>query len=260
MLNHFLKDKPAKLFIFFTAFFVANALIAECIGGKIFSLESTFGQHPLNLTLFGEKGLGLSLTCGVILWPLELVITDIINDFYGPKAVRRISYIAVTFIAYAFIMFYGAMSLPAAGFWPGSQVNNGVPNMNAAFNSVFGQGMWIIVGSLIAFLVSQVVDVTVFHQIKKRTGEKKIWLRATGSTLVSQLVDSFIVLFIAFYIGQGWSIQRVLAICLVNYAYKFVVAILLTPVIYLVHNAITKYVGHATAKQMELVAMGKQEE
>lgn len=260
MLNHFLKDKPAKLFIFFTAFFVANALIAECIGGKIFSLESTFGQHPLNLTLFGEKGLGLSLTCGVILWPLELVITDIINDFYGPKAVRRISYIAVTFIAYAFIMFYGAMSLPAAGFWPGSQVNNGVPNMNAAFNSVFGQGMWIIVGSLIAFLVSQVIDVTVFHQIKKRTGEKKIWLRATGSTLVSQLVDSFIVLFIAFYIGQGWSIQRVLAICLVNYAYKFVVAILLTPVIYLVHNAITKYVGHATAKQMELVAMGKQEE
>ncbi len=228
MLNHFLKDKPAKLFIFFTAFFVANALIAECIGGKIFSLESTFGQHPLNLTLFGEKGLGLSLTCGVILWPLEFVITDIINDFYGPKAVRRISYIAVTFIAYAFIMFYGAMSLPAAGFWPGSQVNNGVPNMNAAFNSVFGQGMWIIVGSLIAFLVSQVVDVTVFHQIKKRTGEKKIWLRATGSTLVSQLVDSFIVLFIAFYIGQGWSIQRVLAICLVNYTYKFVVAILLS--------------------------------
>lgn len=260
MLNNFLKDKPAKLFIFFTAFFVANALIAECIGGKIFSLESTFGQHPLNLTLFGEKGLGLSLTCGVILWPLEFVITDIINDFYGPKAVRRISYIAVTFIAYAFIMFYGAMSLPAAGFWPGSQVSNGVPNMNAAFNSVFGQGMWIIVGSLIAFLVSQVVDVTVFHQIKKRTGEKKIWLRATGSTLVSQLVDSFIVLFIAFYIGQGWSIQRVLAICVVNYAYKFVVAILLTPVIYFVHNGITKYVGHATAKQMELVAMGKEEE
>ena len=101
MLNNFLKDKPAKLFIFFTAFFVANALIAECIGGKIFSLESLFGQQPLNLTLFGEKGLGLSLTCGVILWPLEFVITDIINDFYGPKAVRRISYIAVTFIAYA---------------------------------------------------------------------------------------------------------------------------------------------------------------
>lgn len=257
MLNNFLKDKPAKLFIFFTAFFVANALIAECIGGKIFSLEQVFGQHPLNLTLFGEKGLGLSLTCGVVLWPLEFVITDIINDFYGPKAVRRISYIAVTFIAYAFLMFYVAMSLPAAGFWPGSQAAHGVPDMNAGFNAVFGQGLWIIVGSLVAFLVSQVVDVTVFHQIKKRTGEKKIWLRATGSTLVSQLVDSFIVLFIAFYIGQGWSIQRVLAICMVNYAYKFIVAIVLTPLIYIVHNAIKNYVGPAAAHEMELAAMGK---
>lgn len=260
MLHSILKDKPAKLFIFFTAFFVANALIAECIGGKIFSLEQTFGLQPFSFTLLGESGLGLSLTCGVILWPLEFVITDIINDFYGPKAVRRISYIAVTFIAYAFIMFYVAMSLPSAGFWPGSQAAKGVPDMNAAFNSVFGQGLWIIVGSLVAFLVSQVVDVTVFHQIKKRTGEKKIWLRATGSTLVSQLVDSFIVLFIAFYIGQGWSIQRVLAICMVNYAYKFVVAILLTPVIYIVHNGIRKYVGAATAKKMELIAMGKEEE
>ncbi len=256
MLSNFLKDKPAKLFIVFTAFFVANALIAECIGGKIFSMEAVFGQQPFDWTLFGESGLALSLTAGVILWPLEFVITDIINDFYGPKAVKRISYIAVAFIAYAFVMFYMAMALPAAGFWPGTGVSKGVPDMNNAFNAVFGQGLWIIVGSLVAFLVSQFVDVAVFHQIKKRTGEKKIWLRATGSTLVSQLVDSFIVLFIAFYIGQGWSIQKVLAICLVNYAYKFIVAIALTPVIYLVHEGIIKYVGVERSREMREEAMG----
>jgi hypothetical protein len=249
-------SRPTQLLIVITAFFVANALIAECIGGKIFSLEGVFGLKPADFSLLGEDHLAISLTAGVILWPLEFVITDIVNEFYGPKIVRRISYIAVTFIAYAFIMFYMAIHLPAAGFWPATAVDKGVPDMNLAFSAVFGQGLWIIVGSIIAFLVAQVVDVAVFHKIKKITGEKKIWLRATGSTVVSQLVDSFIVLFIAFYIGQGWSMQKVLAICLVNYIYKFVVAILLTPVIYFCHGVITRYVGKERAAEMRQEAMG----
>ena len=257
MSTNFLKDRPTKILLFITAFFVANALIAECIGGKIFSLEKTLGFAPLNFTLFGESGLGLSLTCGVLLWPLEFVITDIINEFYGPKVVRRISYTAVILISYAFIMFYVAMGVPGADFWYGTGMQDGVPDMGKAFNMIFGQGMWIIVGSLVAFLVSQVVDVFVFHRIKKATGEKKMWLRATGSTAVSQLVDSFIVLFIAFYIGKGWTMQKVIAISLVNYAYKFTVAVLLTPLIYAIHNGIEKYVGKPVARQMQLTAMGK---
>ncbi|MGB4842894.1 MAG: queuosine precursor transporter [Ferruginibacter sp.] len=260
MIHTILKDKPTKIFVVFTAFFVANALIAESIGTKIFSLEKLFGQQPLSFTLFGESGLGLSLTCGVLLWPLEFVMTDIINEYYGPKAVRRISYIAVGLIMYAFLMFYVAMGVPAADFWFGSGVQDGIPDMSKAFNGIFGQGMWIIFGSLIAFLVSQIVDVTVFHKIKKITGEKKVWLRATGSTLVSQLVDSFIVLFIAFKIGKGWSWQLVFAICLINYAYKFTMAILLTPVIYFVEHRIEKYVGKETAQKMKLAAMGKASE
>lgn len=249
-------SRPTQLLLVITAFFVANALIAECIGGKIFSLEAVFGFQPADFSLLGEDHLAISLTAGVILWPLEFVITDIVNEFYGPKVVRRISYIAVSFIAYAFIMFYMAIHLPAAGFWPATGVSRGVPDMNLAFSAVFGQGLWIIIGSIIAFLVAQIVDVAVFHKIKKITGEKKIWLRATGSTLVSQLVDSFIVLFIAFYIGQGWSMQKVLAICLVNYIYKFIVAILLTPIIYLCHGAITKYIGREKTETMRQEAMG----
>ena len=106
MIHSILKDKPTKLFLGITAFFVANALIAECIGGKIFSLEGVLGLAPANLTIFGEKGLSFNLTCGVLLWPLEFVITDIVNEYYGPKAVRRISITAVSLIAYAFLMFY----------------------------------------------------------------------------------------------------------------------------------------------------------
>jgi queuosine precursor transporter len=257
MIHQILKDKPTKLFLGITAFFVANALIAECIGGKIFSLEKLFGFAPANLTILGETGLSFNLTCGVLLWPLEFIITDLVNEYFGPKAVRRISYTAVILISYAFIMFYAAMHIPAADFWIGSRQAEGIPDMQLAFGGIFGQGMWIIAGSLTAFLVSQMVDVTVFHRIKKVTGEKWIWLRATGSTLVSQLVDSFIVLFIAFRIGNNWSLKLVIAICIVNYLYKFTMAILLTPLIYFLEKRIEKYVGKEKAKEMKLAAMEK---
>ncbi|MEO6453477.1 MAG: queuosine precursor transporter, partial [Ginsengibacter sp.] len=175
MIHSILKDRSTKIFIFISAFFVANALIAECIGGKIFSLEKIFGFQPSDFTIFGQKGLSFNLTCGVLLWPLEFVITDIVNEYYGPKAVKRISYTAVALISYAFVMFYLAIKIPPADFWISSGVESGVDNMPNAFNAIFGQGMWIILGSLTAFLVSQLVDVTVFHKIKKVTGEKKIW-------------------------------------------------------------------------------------
>ncbi len=255
MILNIVKDKPTKLFIFMAAFFVANALIAECIGGKIFSLEKLIGIAPANLTLFGEKDLSFNLTCGVLLWPLEFIMTDIVNEYYGPKAVRRISWIAVSLISYGFIVFYIAMSMPPADFYISSGAENHVTNMNDAFNSIFGQGMWIILGSITAFLVSQLVDVTIFHKIKRMTGEKQVWLRATGSTLVSQLVDSFVVIFIAFKIGKGWSWPQVISIALLGYSYKALMAIILTPVIYLVEKIIEGYVGHDVSRQMKAAAM-----
>lgn len=258
MISSIIKDKPTRLFVFFTAFFVANALIAECIGTKLFSLEKLLGTNPANITLFGQHGLAFTLTCGVLLWPLEFVMTDIINEFYGPKAVRRISFIAVGLISYAFLMFYLAIHVPAADFWVASRKDQGIPDMQLAFDGIFGQGMRIIVGSLVAFLVSQIVDVTVFHKIKKRTGEKYVWLRATGSTVVSQLVDSYIVLFIAFSGIFTW--QQILAIGMVNYTYKFVMAVVLTPVLMYVEKRIAKYLGHEVAMKMKLAAMGKESE
>ena len=260
MTKNILNDRPTKVFTFIVAFFVANALIAECIGGKIFSLESVLGITPANFTLFGESNLSFSLTCGVLLWPLEFVITDIVNEYYGPKAVRRISYIAVALISYAFLMFYLAIHATPPDWWVSSNVDKGIPNMQNAFSGIFGQGMWIIFGSLMAFLFSQIIDVTIFHRIKKATEEKWIWLRATGSTFVSQLFDSFIVLFIAFKLGNDWSWQKVLAICLMNYMYKFTMAIILTPLIYFIEKQIEKYVGVDVAQKMKRRAMGKEEE
>lgn len=258
MIHGILRDKPTKLFMGFLAFFCCNALIAEAIGTKLFSLEKLFGMHPANFTLFGQSGLSFTLTCGVLLWPLEFVITDIVNEFFGPKAVRRISITAVILIAYAFLMYFLAIGIPPADVWLASSSKQGVPNIQDAFNAIFGQNMRIIIGSLVAFLVSQVVDVTVFHRIKKVTGHKHLWLRATGSTLVSQLVDSYIVLFIAFSSIFSW--QLILAVGLMNYIYKFTVAILLTPLIYFIERRIETYVGHENAQKMKRAAMGLENE
>ena len=258
MIHSILKDRPTKLFLGFSAFFVANALIAESIGTKLFSLEKLFGQHPVNFTFFGQSGMSFVLTCGVLLWPLEFVMTDIVNEYYGPRAVRRISITTIIIISYAFLIYYLSIGIPPADVWIQSSSNQGVENIQQSYNAIFGQNMRIIIGSLIAFFVSQMVDVTVFHKIKRITGEKYMWLRATGSTLVSQLVDSYIVLFIAFLGVFKW--QLILAIGMMNYIYKFIMAIILTPLIYFVEGRIEKYVGHDNAKKMKLAAMGKENE
>ena len=258
MIQNILKDRPTKLFLGITAFFCCNALIAESIGTKIFSLEKTFGFSPVSFSLFGQDGMAFNLTCGVLLWPLEFVITDIVNEYYGPKAVKRISFTAISLISYAFLMYFLAIHVAPAEFWIKSGGQNGISNMQNSFNAIFGQGMRIIVGSLVAFGVSQLVDVYVFHKIKKATGDKRIWLRATGSTLVSQFVDSYIVLFIAFSGVFTW--QMILAIGIINYIYKFTMAILLTPVIVLAEKRIEKYLGHETATKMKKAAMGQGED
>ncbi len=249
-----MKEKSSKLFYILGSFFIANALLAEFIGIKIFSLESTLGFNPINLTLLGIDGLSFNLTAGVLLWPIVFIMTDIINEYFGKKGVRFLSFTAAILIAYAFLMVYLAMGLNPADFWIQRTTEFGVVNMDLAFNTIFGQGLWIIVGSLTAFLVGQLVDVTVFHYFKSITGSSKIWLRATGSTLVSQLVDSFVVLFIAFYIGAGWDLKLVLVIGFVNYIYKFFIAIILTPLLYLLHHFIDKYLGKELSEKLQIEA------
>ena len=262
MLNNIINNKANRLFIILAGFFITNALLAEIIGTKIFSLEKTLGIDPVNLRFFGEN-FSFNLTAGVLLWPVVFIMTDIINEYYGPKGVRFLSFLAIGLITFGFIIFLGAIHLAPADFWARDNYA-GVPDSNAAFSGIFGQSQAIIIASLVAFLVGQLLDVFVFHKIKKITGEEKIWLRATGSTIVSQLIDSFIVLFIAFYVAprmtgntRAWSFAQVMAICVGNYIYKFIVAVILTPVIYLVHNRIEKYLGEPLASQMKQAAMGK---
>ena len=257
MYSDIFSNKVNRLFLFLAGIFLTNAFIAEFMGVKIFSLEESLGFDSMNWSLFGVEGLGFNLSAGVLLWPVVFVLTDVINEYFGIRGVRLLSNAAVLLILYGFIMVYFAIALEPNDWWqyeagildkdPTRHIND----MDMAFRRILGQGLWIIVGSLIAFLIGQIVDVFTFHRIKKVTGEGKVWLRATGSTLVSQLIDSFIVLFIAFYIGADWDIVRVVAIGLVNYTYKFAMAILLTPLIYLAHFLIDKFLGEQLAHELK---------
>ncbi len=245
-----LDDRAVRLFIALAAFFCVNAVLAEFIGVKIFALEDTLGIAPLEWNLFGQSG-SLNFTVGTLLWPFVFILTDTINEFFGRRGVRFISWMAVALIVYGFVFAFLAIAAAPAGWWVKAAEQQGVPDYQAAFAAIFGQGMWSIVGSIIAFLIGQLIDVAVFHRIRIATGERMVWLRATGSTAISQLVDSFVVIWIAFVLGpQKWPTSLFLAVSSVNYVYKMLAAIALIPLLYLMRYGIRRYLGEARERQL----------
>ena len=256
MIHQIIKDRPTRLFIILGGFFIANAVVAEIIGVKIFSLEDTLGIQKASFSLFGETNLSFSLSVGVIPWPVVFVMTDIINEYYGVKGVRFLTLLTVALIAFAFFVFYFAIhASPDTRYWILSNNTQGVPDMQAAFKAIFGQGMNIIVGSLTAFVLGQLIDAVVFKKIKSFTGEKHIWARATMSTLVSQFIDSVVVTYVAFTLFRGVPVGQTMAWAFTAYAYKFLIAVLMTPAVYLIHWFCEKYLGPEKAHEMKQAAL-----
>ena len=237
-----MESKKERLFLFLATFFVANAIIAEIIGGKLVVLGDATFSLSLNLGFF-ESPIGpFILSVGVIPWPIVFLSTDLINEYFGKRGVRQITNIAVVMILYIFFIIYMTMIPEAA---------EGIsPVTDEAYKQVLNQSLWIIFGSIIAFLVSQIVDVVVFHIFRRKTGSKKLWLRATGSTAVSQFIDSFIILGIAFYLPGKITLPEYLGFAVTNYSYKLLIAIIITPLIYLGHGLIDKYLGEELAHEL----------
>ncbi len=219
-------DKRVVLYTVLSATFLTALILGETTGGKL-----------IQLGLGG--GLVFTLTMGVIPFPITFIVTDIINEYYGRRGIRFITVLGMIMVVFALLLLQVEMAIPAAAISP-------VPD--AAFNTVFGISARIIIGSLIAYLIGQFVDIAVFHAIRSRTQGSMLWLRATGSTIVSQLIDSFVVLFIAFY--GPLSAGQIFDIGLTNYIYKFIIAVAITPVLYLVHAGVDKYLGHELAARM----------
>lgn len=238
------------LFMVLAGIFLTNAIVAEIIGGKIFSGETTLGLPPANLNILGFV-MDFNLTAGAVIWPIVFITSDLINEYFGKPGVKRISYLTALLIAYTFVVIFLTIELPSASWWLDANNKDAAGNyfnIDFAFNKIMGQGLRIIIGSLTAFLIGQLVDVFIFQKLRRITGPNKLWLRATGSTLVSQLLDSFVVLYIAFY--GIFPNQQIIAIGITNYLYKFGIAILLTPLIYVGHHLIDKYLGKDQAARI----------
>ena len=235
------QNKRNNIFFILSGIFITNAIIAEILGTKIFEFDFI---------------LNFNMSVGVIIWPVVFITTDIINEYFGKKGIKKISYFTILLIIYVFIIIYMSTKLTPNNYWLNinNVDNHGNPfNIDYAYNIIFLQSTGIIIGSIIAFLIAQILDVIVFHKLKRMTKGKFIWLRATGSTLISQFIDSFVVLFIAFYLlapnDKVWSLSQVFSVGFDNYTFKFIIAILITPLIYLAHYLIDNYMGEALAKK-----------
>jgi uncharacterized integral membrane protein (TIGR00697 family) len=226
------RQRRQTLFLVLSGVFLGNALLAELIGGKLFEVATPW--HTF------------TLSCGIVLWPVVFVMTDIINEYFGRSGVKKMSFLAAAIITYAFVALAAADAIPAVGF---------SPVKDDAFHSVFMQSQWIIVGSILAFLLAQLLDVTVFWLIRRSTGPRLLWLRATGSTVVSQLIDTFVVQFVGLHLphlmgSQGITFDQLVDSASSGYLFKVMIALAITPLLYLVHRAIDRYLGRSEAEKM----------
>jgi queuosine precursor transporter len=218
-----LQSRRDIVYMALAGFFVTNAILGELTGGKLF----TFGPFTLSI--------------GVIPWPVVFIATDLINEYFGREGVKRLTLMTIALIVYAFVVLFLSIQVPAASFSPVT---------DAQFQAVFGQSMWIIVGSVIAFALSQMIDVFIFWLVRHKTGARFLWMRATGSTVVSQLIDSIVIIGIAFWLPGKVKTSEFLTVAASNYSFKLIVAIGITPLLYAGHAAIDRFLGAAEAHQL----------
>ncbi|CAN5694757.1 queuosine precursor transporter [soil metagenome] len=231
---------PAILYVWLTALSAACLIIADMLGSRLFSIPLGFSIH---VPWQSEPITALQHTCGMLTFPITFLVTDLVNDYFGKAAARRVAYLSAGMAVLSFVAINAAQALP---HWDAP-----FNISDAAFIEVFGTAKVMYCASICAYIVGNILDIALFGWMKRATGNRAIWLRATGSTVVSQLLDSFVVTYLAFKLGRevfasgqppmGWGdIFRTAA---TGYLLKFTLAVVLTPLLYVAHHAIKRYVG-----------------
>lgn len=227
--------RPQKVYVVCAAVFVTALVIAEATAGKFFQAF----RLPFTFSLFGFETDVVVMTAGVLAFPVTFVVTDVMNEYFGKRGIRFVTFLGMAMVGFEFVLLQLALAVEAT---PDS------PVPGEAFGLVFGTTGRVIVGSLTAYLIGQLVDISLFHWLRRRTAGRHLWLRATGSTFGSQLFDTFIVLVVAFA-GQI-PLGQIVAITLFNYGYKLLIAVAVTPLIYIGHWLIDRYLGDETAEAL----------
>ena len=214
-------DTRQRLFFFLAANFVVALVVGDILGGKL--TQITVGGHDFVISV------------GMIPFPVTFVLTDILNEFYGKRAARFVTMVGFAMALFAYATIFVAMVIPWAPFTRDA----GWDGMTApSFDNVFNGSKRILVGSMCAYLVAQFLDIGTFNFLKRATKGRYLWLRATGSTVMSQLVDTIVITFIA------WTgllpMGTIVGMIVTSYLVKLVIAIGLTPVIYAAHTTVER--------------------
>jgi uncharacterized integral membrane protein (TIGR00697 family) len=238
------------LLVWLCALFVGFFVTAELLGAKLWSF-TLFGIAPTHIGLSGSEFVA---TAGILAFPLTFILTDILNEYFGWRVVRLFTLCAIGVNLLLQPVVQAAIRVPTVSFTAGVEPDE----LHRAYQLALGQSWAIVAASLIAFLIGQFLDVRVFSLLRRVSHGRYLWLRAQGSTVVSQLVDTFIVIFLAFVVipalvssGQGvMSPHQALEVSLTNYIYKFAIAVGITPLLYLVHALVDLYLGDELSDEL----------
>lgn len=224
-----------RVYLWLAAIFISSLLIADIVGIKLFRI-------PLPFPILGYDA--VEHTCGMLTFPVTFLLTDLVNEYFGKRAARRLTYLGFVSAIFAFIVINIAQAMP--------YLEAPFNVSKASFDAIFGSAKIMYIASVSAYLVGQLADIAVFGFIKRLTGQRFVWLRATGSTVISQFLDSFVVSYLAFSLGRQIfndpnnppaPIEAIPKIAVTGYTLKFVIAIALTPVIYAGRAALHRWFG-----------------
>lgn len=225
-------DRTQQLYVYLAAIFVAALILGDLIGGKAFAVQMPLGpwryEQPISVGLFA--------------FPVTFLLTDIVNEFYGRRGARFLTLLGMWMAIFAFAVLNVAQ-------WPASEPHSYL--QDGEFNKVFGVGGRLFIASIIAYLCGQFLDIYVFQFWKALTRSRHLWLRATGSTLASQVVDTLVINLLFWYVipslgaGGARPIDWVTRKALGEYVIKFVIALGLTPAVYALHALVSNKLGLA---------------
>lgn len=208
------EDNRQRLFLVLAAIFLTALLIANVVAGKLFQVGPVV------------------LSVGVIPFPITFLLTDVVNEYFGRRGARFLTIVGLT------MMLLGTGIITLAGFLPVAAESY---VSQASFDNVFGLSWRLFLASLSAYLLGQISDIYFFGFFKRLTGSRILWLRATGSTAISQVIDTGIVN-VAVFAG-ALPLSTIFQVASQGYVYKMAVALAMTPLLYLAHRIITRRLG-----------------
>jgi queuosine precursor transporter len=217
-------DHRIRLYVFLATSFVTALVVGDIIAVKV--TEVTIA------------GVVFPFTAGLLPFPVTFLLTDLLNEFYGKQAARQVTWFGLVMAIFTIAFVTIGIQLP----WAAMTLEDGWGGVRASeFDKVMGGSVRIYVASLTAYMIAQFTDIAVFNLLKRLTKNKALWLRATGSTVVAQIIDTIIVNVIAW--GGTMRTSELVRLMIFSYVVKLLIAIALTPAIYLGHTIVERWLG-----------------